>query len=243
MLSKIYKLAYIKKYIPKPFSFVLKFIYHFLRYCNIIKIPYSTNKDLSFNHYNYDSNNYFLKKLNKCKVYLEYGSGNSTLLADSKKKKIFSVEGDRNYFHHIKKKINSSKTFLSYYNLGVTEYASYPIFFNFFKFFFRKNYIKYAKSPLDELDKKNLFPDLILIDGRFRMLCMIFLYIFIKKNSNKFRRRPVIIFDDFFSRSYYKEASKFFHIKKYNNFGILIKIKNNINNIKYYISKYSSDPR
>jgi hypothetical protein len=243
MLSKIYKLAYLKKYIPKPFSFVLKFIYHFLRYCNIIKIPYSTSKNLNFNNENYYSNNYFLNKLNKCKVYLEYGSGNSTLVADNKKKIIFSVEGDRNFFHHIKKKIKSKKTFLSYYNLGITEYASYPIFFNFFFLFFKKNYINYAKSPLNELDKKKLLPDLILIDGRFRMLCMIFLYIFVKKNFNKFKKKPVIIFDDFFIRNYYKETYKFFHIKKYKNFGVLTKIKNNINNVEYYILKYSSDPR
>ena len=51
------------------------------------------------------------------------------------------------------------------------------------------------------------------------------------------------IFDDFFNRNYYKEAHKFFYIKKYNNFGILVGIKNNINNIENYILKYSLDPR
>ena len=243
MLSKIYKLAFVKKYIPKPFFFLVKFFYHFLRYYNIIKIPYSTNNSISFNNNNYYSNNYFINKLNKSKIYLEYGSGNSTLIADSKKKKIFSVEGDRNFFYHIKKKINSKKTSLTYYNLGVTEYGSYPIFLNFFKFFFRKNYINYAKDILSELDKNNTLPDLILVDGRFRMLCIIFLYIFIKKNISKYRQKPIVIFDDFFNRNYYKEAHKFFYIKKYNNFGILVGIKNNINNIENYILKYSLDPR
>lgn len=103
MITKIYKFAYIKKYIPEPFNSVLKFLYHFLRYLNIIKIPYSTNKKISFNNNNYDSNNFFSEKLKKSNIYLEYGSGNSTLLADIKKKVIFSIEGDRNYFNHIKK--------------------------------------------------------------------------------------------------------------------------------------------
>jgi hypothetical protein len=93
------------------------------------------------------------------------------------------------------------------------------------------------------LDKNNILPDLILVDGRFRMLCIIFLYIFIKKNIYKYRQKPIVIFDDFFSRNYYKEAHKFFYIKKYNNFGILVGIKNNINNIENYILKYSFDPR
>ena len=93
------------------------------------------------------------------------------------------------------------------------------------------------------MDKNNTLPDLILVDGRFRMLCIIFLYIFIKKNISKYRQKPIVIFDDFFNRNYYKEAHKFFYIKKYNNFGILVGIKNNINNIENYILKYSLDPR
>lgn len=98
-------------------------------------------------------------------------------------------------------------------------------------------------GPLKKLDKKNLLPDLVLIDGRFRMLCVICLYIFIKKNYNKFKKKPIIIFDDFFKRDYYKEAHKFFYIKKYKKFAILGKIKKNRINTKYYISKYSLDAR
>jgi hypothetical protein len=101
-VSKVYKLAYINKFILELF-FYWKFFYHYIRQCNIITIHYSTNKNISYNNNNFYSNNFFLNKLNKFKVYLEFGSGNSTLVADGKRKIILSVEGDRNFFYHIKK--------------------------------------------------------------------------------------------------------------------------------------------
>jgi len=243
MLSKIYKIAYLKKYIPEPFFSIIKFIYHYLRYLNIIKVDYKIKKIISFNNNNFHSNNYFLNNIKKSKIYLEYGSGNSTLFLESKKKLVFSVEADRNFYLYLNNKIHSKKIFLYYSFIGITEYGSYPIFFYFAKFLFRKNYINYAKNILDQIEKKKTYPDLVLIDGRFRVLCAIYLYLFIKKNYIKFKKKPLVIFDDFFIRDYYHHVNKFFYIKKVKNFGVLYKIKKNVKNIEYYIKKYSYDPR
>jgi hypothetical protein len=243
MLFNIQKYTHLKKYVPNFFFFLLKFIYHFLRFYNLIIIPYNLSKSISFNNNNFYSNKFFLNALKKSKILLEYGSGNTTLFADSKKKIIYSVEGDKNFYNSIKKLLNSKKTHLFYKSLGITEFGSYPVSFNLFKFFFKKNYINYAQDVLTEFQNKNIFPDLVLIDGRFRVLCSIYLYIYVKKNFHNFKKKPLIIFDDFSRRNYYSEVSKFFYVKKYNDFGLLVDIKHNVKNIERYISKYCLDPR
>ena len=243
MLTKIYKIAYLKKYIPEPFFSITKFVYHYLRYLNIIKVDYKIKKIISFNNDNSYSKNYFLDCVYNSKVYLEYGSGNSTLFLGQKNKLVFSVEADKNFYLYLKDKINPKKVFLYYSYIGITEYGSYPIFFYFAKFLFKKNYINYAKNILDLFEKKRVYPDLVLIDGRFRVLCAIYLYLFIKKNFSKFKKKPLIIFDDYFIRYYYHDVNRFFYIRKVQNFGVLYKIKKDVGNVKYYIKKYSFDPR
>ena len=58
--------------------------YHFLRYHNIIKNEYNISSNLSFGKI---ESKYFKNQLLKSKFYLEFGSGNSTVLAKNKNKK------------------------------------------------------------------------------------------------------------------------------------------------------------
>lgn len=67
---------------------IFNFLVYILRYYSFLQVNYN---QLSHN-INFGSklaNNFFIKSLNKCKYYLEYGSGNSTFFIKKVKKKIF----------------------------------------------------------------------------------------------------------------------------------------------------------
>ena len=63
---------------------------------------------------------------------------------------------------------------------------SYPLFKN-------KKLIKNYVETIDKYFRRNVYPDFILIDGRFRVACCLnFLKFINKKNFN-----PIILLDDF----------------------------------------------
>ena len=150
----------------------------------------------------------FIKKVNKSKFYFEYGSGASTLYIDKMKKKYISIETDYNFYKFLLNKIYLKKS-LKYFDIGVVGEFSYPIISK------KKNIIKYIESINKFLKKKN-HPDLILIDGRFRVACCL--------NILKFKkslRQITLILDDYKKRDQYKILEKYFIIKKIGRFAIL----------------------
>ena len=93
----------------------------------------------------------------------------------------------------------------------------------------------YALTPW----KFPITPDLVLIDGRYRVLCL--LTSFLKNKNNN----CVYLFDDFFIRPYYEVVTEFSKIlKKVENLCVF-KMKKNINEdeIKKIIKLYEQDFR
>ena len=171
-----------------------------------------------------NANNFFIKKVNKSKFYFEYGSGASTLYIDKMKKKYISIETDYNFYKFLLNKIYLKKS-LKYFDIGVVGEFSYPIISK------KKNIIKYIESINKFLKKKN-HPDLILIDGRFRVACCL--------NILKFKkslRQITLILDDYKKRDQYKILEKYFIIKKIGRFAIL-KPSNKKNLNKKILNKY-----
>ena len=114
------------------------------------------------------------------------------------------------------------------------------IIFHFQYFFGLENFLKakakkYAGDVLENLRLRKLSPDLILVDGRYRVLCALYLYNFFKINKKKF----IIVIDDYKERTEYKVLEKFFVIKKIERFGVAQAIKKK--NTDKYIDKYSLD--
>ena len=191
---------------------IYNLIIYLLRYYSIIVPKYELSHEINFGSKR--SNEFFKKNLKNCKFYLEYGSGNSTLLAEKYKKKFISVEADRSFYNYLRtnKKISGIK----YINIGPTKYFSFPILpFYFIEkkiteycFFFKKNFVE---------DK--LIPDLILIDGRFRVcVCLNIIKFLIK---NKIKKNIIIIIDDYQFRKSYKILNKFLKIKNEGRFGVI----------------------
>lgn len=143
----------------------------------------------------------FKKYLEESQCFLEYGSGGSTVYASNviQVPTIISVETDPLFVDAIKQKIQSSlsQVFLLYCDLGKVGLWGKP----------RqqptvaqgKNYIS---MPWEFAKVQNKVPDLVMIDGRFRVAS--FLYSLLHA-----RVGTVILVDDYVSRSYYHVVEKF----------------------------------
>lgn len=132
---------------------------------------------------------------------LEYGSGSSTKFISQFDKYLMSVESDKSFIESINieiNKINSNHnvTFL-HIDIGETKEWGYPI--DNIK---RHDWYRYAIFPWLTLTKGNTTPDLVLIDGRFRVACMLTTMAMIKKPTK-------IIFDDYIGRNYNLTIGKF----------------------------------
>jgi hypothetical protein len=177
--------------------------YNILRYYNFIKINYAVEAIVDFGSYR--ANSFFLDKLKKSNSYFEYGSGRSTLVAKKLKKSFISIESDRSFFNYLKK-FNIKNIRLI--DFGWVYFFSVPIFF----FMKKKKLSKIANRYSDSifLSFKKI-PDLILIDGRYRVLCALKVYFFLKKYK---KERTLVILDDFKNREKdYSIVKKMFHIK------------------------------
>ena len=237
----------IKKYFPKTILIILKKVktfilefypYHFLRYKGLINIDYKINEKLIFGSL---ENSFYKKKLKSSKFYLEYGSGFSTYLSKKYKKNFLSVESDKNFYLYMLKSI-SKKNFL-FIDFNVVKYYAYP-------YSEKKNKLKaidYAELVLKKLYKQKKFPDLVLVDGRYRVLVGLFLFKYYHKLNKKF----TFIFDDYYfqnsfiiNRPHYKILDKFFNLKKVGRFAVATSIKKkSVSNLNQNICKYSLDPR
>ena len=79
--------------------------------------------------------------------------------------------------------------------------------------------------------------DLILIDGRYRVLTALCIHQYLRRNKKK----SLIIIDDYKERKFYHILKNFFEIKIIGRFGILERIKNR--DVTNLIDKYSLDYR
>ena len=93
----------------------------------------------------------------------------------------------------------------------------------------------------EKLNKDKKFPDLILVDGRYRVLCMLNIFKFLKEN-NLFN--TCVILDDYKFRDYYHIVREYFEIKTVGRLGICSIKDTKINiDFKKVVENYTNDPR
>ncbi len=208
--------------------------YSILTYYNLINKKFNIDDNINFSS---DlENKFFEKKLLNSKLYLEYGSGSSTLLADRNNIIYYSIESDKIFYKNLKEKLKSKNYFLK--DFGIVSKGSRPILFTYRKFFIKKRAQKYAEDILCYFKKENLIPDLILIDGRYRVLCALFVYKFL----NEKKCSSTIIIDDYKKRPYLHVLEDLFHIEKVGSFGVCGELKKS-ENVDEFIKIYLNDPR
>ena len=149
-------------------------------------------------HFDPDSTPYFLDRLGRASDYLEYGSGGSTVEAARRNKKFTTVESDRLFLRAVKQKIGNHSGRLIHVNIGKTGEWGAPAEKRWWPWR-RWLWSRYAAAPW----KFPISPDLVLIDGRFRVHCALYS---IKQLAG---REFEILFDDYAGRPFYHAVERF----------------------------------
>jgi len=112
----------------------------------------------------------FMSLIRDCRLYLEYGSGGSTVVAARLAKPFVSVETDRFYLKSVRKKIGvlSPRQILVHADIGLTGPFGVPLRSNRSTARRLTKWADYPETPWRFVPTHDS-PDLILIDGRFRV--------------------------------------------------------------------------
>jgi hypothetical protein len=145
---------------------------------------------------------YLAEKLNNINCFLEYGSGGSTVLASSSNiPYIYSVDSDKLFLEAVAEKVRclkNAETLIScWVDIGPTGNYGNPT--DYTK---AVKWPNYSIEPWRKILAANHSPDLILIDGRFRVASFLASLVFAKPGT-------LILFDDYVERSNYHVVEKF----------------------------------
>ena len=184
---------------------------------------------------------FFIHKLQSCNQYLEYGSGGSTFFAAKFSKDFVAVDSDKYFLKAVKKQIiknglfDSSSQIFHHADIGLTKEWGQPFCTKKTKSSLKK-WARYSDIPL--IKGKQFLPDLILIDGRFRVACAL--------KSVKYLHDKVsytILVDDYVGRSAYSEIERFSDLVKLEGRMAVFKQKANIDfaELDKAIAKYEAE--
>jgi hypothetical protein len=158
-------------------------------------------------HFDTESTPYFVKRLSNASTFLEYGAGGSSVLAARMGKSFVSVDSDPYFLRAVQKKIldlgldgGGANRHFKYINIGLTERWGVPVSTRLTP---RRlaAWRAYFSSPWQQGDFQ---PDLILVDGRFRVGCALTTILHLAdKNS------WTILFDDYQGRPHYAVVEQF----------------------------------
>lgn len=162
-----------------------------------------------------ETTEWFLERLKNSKKYLEYGTGGSTYAAAKLGVPFVAVESDPDFLRSVRAKIrrdglarDTGQT-LHYANIGVTEYVGYP--FRHWRASERRlaQFRRYSDPPPACFSDGRL-PDLVLVDGRFRVACALKALRMLQD-----QRDWAIVFDDYVNRPHYHVVAEFAQIERY----------------------------
>jgi hypothetical protein len=148
----------------------------------------------------------FDQAIRKSSHYLEFGLGGSTLRAIQKSKaKIYTVESSPDWISHMREYVfvryfENKRLYLFPVNIGPVGDWGYPESEDFKGYFQR-----YSSSVFQSIDSKLI--DLALVDGRFRVACILKIVLACYENSN-----ILILIHDFWDRPHYHVVLKYLDI-------------------------------
>lgn len=168
----------------------------------------------------------FKKYLDKSRIYGEYGVGVSTVFANRyNNKHTIAVDSDKNWILNIKKNLlDSNNLEITHIDLGKLKTWGTPEGYEF-----RQNFKKY----LNAIWVKSLKPDIVLVDGRFRVACFLTSLLNADEGS-------IIIFDDYTLRPEYHIVEIFEKPIETNGRQAAFKVSGNYDTkeLKYFIEKF-----
>lgn len=168
----------------------------------------------------------FEKHTRTGKNVVEYGSGGSTFYFLKRNKKVISIENNESFFLFMKtiNVIKRSKH-LNFQYVDTGKSLSWGRPENTIKM---ENWPKYYKIAWEDLHLS--FPDIIFIDGRFRVMCAL-------EAINYISLDTIIIIHDFSSREYYYDILNYFEIIDQVDALVILKKKHTIDLVQLAESK------
>jgi hypothetical protein len=149
----------------------------------------------------------FAETIKRSRTYIEYGSGGSTVVASHVVDRLVSVENDSRFQQAVRRRLRTfprqpAQLQLIDVDIGVTEEWGKP-FFTTLTAGRAMRWRRYSTAPWDHFDDGDPDPDTILIDGRFRVACMLYSLLRLSNSSP-----CVILFDDYGDRPWYAEVER-----------------------------------
>jgi hypothetical protein len=140
-------------------------------------------------------------KLAAAHFYLEWGSGGSTVLADQLNVPTISVESDRYYAVAVRKALTGSCVTLLTPRIGLTGRWGWPVFKRPTS---RRSRLwqSYVDAPFKRMSR---YPDIILVDGRFRTACALEA----ARQAKLHKARATLIIDDYIDRPSYRRVERY----------------------------------
>ena len=158
-------------------------------------------------HFDEYSTQYFRDQLSKARNYLEYGSGGSTILANQMVTNLVSVDSDASFLADVRRKLSETDrramAKLIHVNIGLTVDWGMPVFTKPTARRVRR-WEEYAKAPWRYFRTIGQQPDLILVDGRFRVACVLESLLCLSPLSE-----TKILLDDYIDRPEYSVIEQF----------------------------------
>jgi len=143
----------------------------------------------------------FQREILSCQVYGEYGCGASTVwVAHHTAAKIVSVDSSAEWIAKVELETKSHREKLHIDRVDLGEIAAwgYPTTYRY-----RSRFHDYVASPW----RHGVKPDLVLIDGRFRVACFLHSLLTAEPGSR-------LIFDDYNNRPHYHLVEEFCPVKE-----------------------------
>jgi hypothetical protein len=152
---------------------------------------------------------YFTERVGRCRMYLEYGAGGSTVIAARKAGSLLTVDNDRAFLEGVRRKIEreipGARAEYIHVDTGLTSRWGTPVFTTRTRSRVSA-WRQYPAAPWERLKTqpaRGPLPDLILIDGRFRVACALLCLRRLSGNA-EFE----ILVDDYDGRPFYGEIAK-----------------------------------
>jgi hypothetical protein len=138
--------------------------------------------------------------LKGCRLFLEFGSGGSTLWADRRGIRTISVDSDRFFAAAVRRSLSAgSNVTVLHADIGITEAWGAPVLRRPTPARLRR-WRRYLDAPFALVAETGGFPDLVLVDGRFRAACAL-------ESARQAQARgaaTTILFDDYAGRDFYQ---------------------------------------
>jgi len=185
---------------------------------------------------------YFREQLARARNYLEYGSGGSTVLASQLVTNLVSVDSDASLLADVRRKLveNDQRAMakLIHVNIGMTGDWGFPVFQKPTRRRVRR-WEEYAKAPWRYFRTIGQQPDLVLVDGRFRVACVLESLLSLSPLSE-----TKILVDDYVDRPEYTVVEEYADVELVGRMAVLRprRLADRIS-VRRLVRQYCADPR